>query len=237
MLHPRHSTSSFGVQRILSRLRSLRWVVPVGFVASFLLLLLTRTTGKVEQVLLRRRSARRLTEIQSFEMRQTSRAEAQSRLQPWGSNAKLDNHCDAHECSLEVTLSDLVHPHNPKSSAFQQLDDYIRWRFKLGYNVGPFVRIGMAWLRPYLLAGGHPAQIQATLGMRDGIVWSKGFAVLIDAYQLNTSKIFGNTWDGFSTLIAETRRVSRFEIGSAQLALHPDYAIGQPGGCEARVMG
>jgi len=68
-------------------------------------------------------------------------------------------------------------------------------------------------------------------------VWSKGFAVLIDAYQLNTSKIFGNTWDGFSTLVAETRSVSRFDIGGAQLALHPDYAIGQPGGCEGCVMG
>jgi len=232
-----HSTSSVGVQRIVSRVRSLRRAVFVVFVASILLLLLTLTVSLVAQILLRRRSEQLLTEIQSFEMRQTSWAEARSRLQPWSSNAKIDEHCDANECSLAITPSDLVYPYISSANASQRLDDYVRWRFGLSYNVGPFVRMELAWLRLYMGVGGHPARIQATVGMRDGIVWSKRFSVLIVTHAHIHSALFGEPWDGFYGLIAETRSVSRFDIGSAQLVLHPDYTIGRPGGCEGCVMG
>ena len=81
-------------------------------VCGYLLLLsLTLAVNEVAQLLVRRRSEQLLTVIQSLEMRKSSWAEAQTRLRPWSSNIKLDDHCDAHKCSLEITLSDLVYPY------------------------------------------------------------------------------------------------------------------------------
>jgi hypothetical protein len=214
----------------MSRFPSLRWAVLVLLVTSFVLLLLTLSVSEVEQLRLRRRSERLLTEIQSIEMRKTPWAEAQTRLQPWGSNTKLDDHCNPHKCSLEITLSDLVYPYISGANAFQRLDDYARWRFKLGYNVGPFVRIETAWLRLYTRIGGHPARIQATVGMRNGTVWSKGFSVLILTDERNNPPFIRDRWDGFYPLFAETRSVSRFDVGGDHL--HLNYPIGQPSACE-----
>ena len=90
--------------------------------------------------------------------------------------------------------------------------------------------------------GGRPARIVATVGMRDGIVWSKGFSVIIETFAKN------GPWTSFHggsveyTLMANSHSVPRFDYyGSnwmgAQLQLHPDYMIGRPSGCEICVDG
>ena len=78
--------------------------------------------------------------------------------------------------------------------------------------------------------------------MRDGIVWSKGISVAVETYARNGTWTSSDGGPMEYTLIASAQSVLRFsfyETGlyNPQLALHPDYAIGRPGGCEVCVMG
>jgi hypothetical protein len=120
------------------------------------------------------------------------------------------------------------------------LDDYFRWRLKLSYDQGPFVRTELWLLRLYMRVGGHPARVTATVGMRDGIVWNKGVSVWIETYA-HDPEWSGNELFEFS-LLATADSVSRFEyfggsLINPQLKLHSNYVIGRPSGCEICVEG
>jgi len=92
--------------------------------------------------------------------------------------------------------------------------------------------------RAYLRFGGRPSQFDANVGMRDGIVWSKGIFLQIET--------FGHPVDWPAneplefSLFAGAHTVSRFrysngQLFNPQLALHPNYMIGRPSGCSVCV--
>lgn len=114
---------------------------------------------------------------------------------------------------------------------FVRLDDYFRWCLKLHYDVGPFVHLEGRLLDVYMLMGGHPATVTASIGMRDGIVWSKGFWVTIETY----ARGFNGERSEYA-LAAEVYSVPRLGL-SGNSVFHKDYEIGRPGGCEICVMG
>ncbi len=125
---------------------------------------------------------------------------------------------------------------------FFRLDDYSPWRLKLTYNTGPFERALFDMYHTYMRVGGRPARIVVGIGMRDGILWSKSISVGIETYASNGPWTASDGSRVEYTLFARAQSVSRFsfyETGlyNPQLALHPDYAIGLPGGCEICVMG
>jgi len=146
------------------------------------LLSLALIVSQVEQHLFRRRGELLLAEIQSLELRKTPWHEAQSQFRRWGRDSKLDDQCNEHKCSLKITLDERVLGYLFKRNVFVRLDDYFRWRLKLSYDIGPFARLELVLLRAYVCVGGRPARIVAIVGMRDGIVWSKGFSVFIETY-------------------------------------------------------
>jgi hypothetical protein len=202
----------------------------------FLALIVTR----VEQHFFRQRAVLLLSQVQSIELRKTSWQEAQTQFQRWDADRKLDEHCDPHKCSVQITLNDPVLGYLSERNLFVKLDDYFRWRLKLSYDTGPFVRSEFWLLRVYMRAGGHPARVIANIGMRDDIVWSKGISVAIETYA------HADQWSGAQpfefTLFAEVNSRPRFDYFgdrwlSSQLMLHPNYAIGRPDGCEVCVMG
>jgi hypothetical protein len=193
----------------------------------FALLCLTLVTSQVGQHIFRRRAEHLLAEIQSLELRTTPWHEAQSRFQHWGTNERYDDECNELQCSVKITLTEPVYNFIWTSLLFVHLDDYLRWRLKLSYDTGPFVRVEMALLRAYMLTGGRPAKVVATVGMRDGTVWSKGFQVSIEAY-----------WhvDEFVALISNVESIPQFDSsapdhGDRQLTLHPSYVINRSRGC------
>jgi len=197
--------------------------------------------SQIEQHLFRRRAELVLAEIQSLELPKTPWHEAQIEFQRWRANSEFGSQCNAQKCSLTVTLDQIVLGYLTQRNVFIRLDDYFRWRLNLAYDTGPFVRLEWVLFRVYLRIGGHPARVVATVGMRDGIVWSKGFSVFIETYAQEVSGFFGST-PGSYTLIGETHSVPRFDyFGTnwidAQLRLHPDYLIGRPGGCTTCVLG
>lgn len=219
---------------IVDRSRSLRRAVLTLFLSSCALFLLAWVFVQIEQHFFRHRAELLLNDIQSIELRKTSWRQAQTQLQNWRSSSKFDDRCNEHRCSVEIVLDDIVYAHISRRNVVQRLDDYFRWRFKLTCDVGPFAHVEGALVHLYMKAGGHPSRVIATVGMRDGIVWDKGFAISIETYTHNDPAVLGG-WDGYYTLIAETESVSRFADGVSPL--HPDYAIGRPGGCEICVMG
>jgi len=206
------------------------------------LLSITFIAIQIEQHLFRRRAELLLSQVQSLELRKTSWQEAQAKLKQWGPEPESYLPCNEHECSLRITLNDFVTGILLGKNIFVRLDDYLRWRLKLSYNTGPFERALFAMFRTYVRAGGHPARIAASIGMRDGIIWGKGISVGIETYARNGTWTSSDGGPVEYTLIASAQSVSRFsfyETGlyNPQLALHPDYAIGRPGGCEICVMG
>ncbi|HUJ40458.1 MAG TPA: hypothetical protein VLW54_07925, partial [Candidatus Acidoferrales bacterium] len=225
----------------VGRFRFLRkglFALPLGVC---LLLCLALLAGQVEQRVFRHRAERLLSEVQSMELRKTPWNQAQNQLQHWGSSRSTNEPCNEHECSLTITLDEFVYRHVAQRNLFIKLDDYLRRRLKLSYDTGPFVRLELALLRAYMWAGGHPAKVFATIGMRDGVVWSKGLWVIIETPTHKFPGSFGEEWAEYA-LIAEVHSVPRFDLSGCcqinpQLALHHDYEIGQPGGCELCVLG
>jgi hypothetical protein len=100
--------------------------------------------------------------------------------------------------------------------------------------------MGYSLLRAYVRLGGHPARVTANVGMRDGVVWSKGFHVWVETYGHPVG--WSGNWHSEFTLIASAYSVSRFDRGFGglivpQLILHPYYLIGRPSGCTICVAG
>ena len=205
------------------------------------MLSLALVVSQIEQRLLRRRAELLLAEIQSLELRKTPWPEAQQQFQHWAANRKFDDACNEHKCFLQITLDEPVLGSVFGTNVFVHLDDYFRWRFKLSYSTGPFVRMEQALFRAYVRVGGRPAMVMANVGMRDGIVWSKGFSVLIETYVHGVPGLFGGAEVEYA-LMADTYSVPRFDYYRAhwadpQLMLHPDYRIGRPSGCTVCVLG
>jgi len=208
----------------VGRLRSLRKFVVALSLSLCSLLFLTLLASQVGQRLFRRRAELLLSQLQSFELRKTSWQDAQTQFQRWGPNREFDEHCDSHKCSLKITLNELVFGYLSERNLFAKLDDYFRWRLKLSYDIGPFARTEFWLLRLYTRAGGRPARVIANIGMRDGMVWSRGISVRVEAFEFS--------------LFAAVNGVPRFNYYgdhwvASQLLLHRNYVIGRPGGCEA----
>lgn len=226
----------------VGRLRSLRKGLIALVLVLCVLFALTLLAIQIEQHLFRRRAERLLSEFQSIELRKTPWQEVEAKLQKWDAKRELDGPCDAHQCALRITLVENVFGWVSDRNIFVKLDDYIRWKLKLTYDMGPFQRALFAMFRIYMRFGGHPARVAAGVGMRDGIVWSKGISVGIETYARNGTWTSSDGGRVEYTLIASAQSVPRFifyETGlyNPQLAFHPDYAIGRPGGCEVCVMG
>jgi len=224
----------------VGRLRSLRRVLLVLLLAVCALLSLALIASQVEQHLFRRRAEQLLSEVQSLELRKTPWPEALAKFQHWGADRKFGDECDEHKCSLQITLTEPVFGYPPPTNLSALLDDYFRSRFKMSYDTGPFVRVEQRLLRAYMRVGGRPAGVFATVGMRNGIVWSKGFDVAVETYvrdvPLDVPHFFEGEW-GEYVLYASANSFPRLDEDRSnsidpQLTLHPDYLIGRPSSCE-----
>lgn len=223
---------------LLPTIRKLILLPVVGFCVLVVLALLA---SQIEQHIFRSRADRLLSDIQSIELRKTTWQEAQARVQKWSAQSRFSNPCDAHKCSIEIELDEFVMRHFFQNNPFERLDNYLRWRFKLSSEAAPLTNIVDSFLRLYMRAGGRPSAIRAHVGMRDAIIWSKGFTVDIATH----SRISAADPNSYSfTLEAELESTPRISDEmfilpwvQTQLRVHPEYEIGRPGGCEGCVIG
>jgi hypothetical protein len=192
--------------------------------------LLVLLASQVEQHIFRRRAELLLTQIQSLELGKTPWSEAQRQLKDWAGETMLDESCNNAECSVDIRLVEPVYGFIYRNTFFMKIDDYLRWRFKLTFDTGPVVRLVLTLLRGYMLLGGRPARIVASVGTRDGVVWSKAYSAEIQTYRHNTSGPLEGPRDNFA-LIAVVRSVPSSD--TPRLDSHPGYIIRrQPGCCD-----
>ena len=222
-------------------IRLLRKCLLSGAICIGVMLFLVLLASQVEQRFFRSRAELLLSQVQSLELGKTPWPDAQRQLQHWARETKLNDQCIESECSVEITLFEPVYRFVSRSLIFVHLDDYVRWRLGLSYDEGPFVRMGQAMLRSYMLLGGRPTKITATTGMHEGVVWSKGFSVVIWAHWHNLPDFNPDRWFDYS-LIAATHSVPQLDFSGQQwvdpqIARHPSYLISRPGGCEICVAG
>ena len=220
--------------------------LPKGFLALVLSVCVLFSSilvaSRIEQQILRHRAELLLSELQSIVLRKTPWSVAQTKLKHWGAKRRFDDACNEHSCSLSITLDEFAYRYMSSDNVFLKLDDYFRWRLKLAYGTGPFEQALQSLFRGYMRIGGRPSSVVANIGMRDGIVWSKGITVRIETYSKNGPWTSSDGGDVEYTLIATAHSVTRFDylqtrLNDRQLALHPDYAIGRPDGCEICILG
>jgi hypothetical protein len=209
---------------LLGTLFSLSVVVLLVFLASL-----------VEQRFFRRRAELLLTQIQSLELGKTPWSLAKGQLKNWDAESTFDDSCNEAECLVDLRLVEPVYGFVMGSNFLRRMDDYLHWRLKLSYDAGPFAHLAMALLRGYMLMGGRPARIVASVGMRDGVIWSKAYSVEIQNYWHNIPGLNDGRWGNFA-LIAVERSVSSFDLSDTnhldpQLTLHPGYLIRRQAGC------
>jgi hypothetical protein len=222
-------------------IRFLRRVLLIAVISVCGVLLVILVASQVGQHIFRNRAELLLAQVQSLELGKTSWQDAQRQLRGWVTEAKRDDPCNKTECSELITLTEPDWLFVPRP-IFVRLDDYLRWRLRLSYNQGPLARLMQKALFPgYMLMGGRPARILATIGMRDGVVWSKGFSVSIETYWHNVREFGKDNWIEYE-LIADIHSVTRFDFSretweGSQLVLHPNYLISRPSGCEICVLG
>jgi hypothetical protein len=225
----------------MTRIRlSPKWL-RVLFVALCALVALIVISSQIEQHIFRRRAELLLREIRSIELRKTQWRDLRVQFEQWRPQTEFYGPCDESTCSFQITINDSVLSFVSKSNLFVRLDDYFRWKLKLSYNEGPFVRTAQSFFGLYVRMGGHPARVTAAVGVREGSLWSKGISVWIETYAHDVPGFYQGPGIEY-TLIASVHSVPRFEYYDgpgidSQLMVHPDYAIGHPGGCSVCVAG
>jgi hypothetical protein len=206
------------------------------------LLCIALAASQIEQRLFRRRAQLLLSEVQSLKLGKTPWRDTQAQFQHWGGNRSFDDACSEHVCSVRITLDEFVLAYVSGPNVFAALDNYIRWRLRLQPNFRSFENALFSFARAYMRLGGRPARVVANVGMRDGVVSSEEIAVFIETYAKNGPWASSDRGAVEYTLIADAYSVPTFDLYEThqidpQLALHPDYAIGRPGGCEICVEG
>jgi hypothetical protein len=201
------------------------------------LVVLALLAAQVEQHVFRRRAEQLAADLETLEMRKTTWQEAQARLAHWGASRKFSDSCDAQSCSVDITFTEFAFGFLSERNLFVRLDDYFRWRLRLSYNEGPFVRAERLLGHTFMRLGGRPATVNAHVLMQDSVVWNKAIWMQIENY---SSHVPG--WDTGNRridfgVVASAEAVSRVDRqrerwDPVQLARHPEYLIGKPSSCQ-----
>lgn len=190
----------------VNRLQQVRRIIKLGALSALLALAGTVVVIHVQQRILRHRAEDLLADIRQLNLREATYDDAQTILQRWGPWGHLDGTCSRERCDFNIELSDFAYRH-------QQFFGAHHWI-----------------LRAYTLVGGRPAQIRASLTVRNGLVWGKSYAAYIEVPPTSFFDECGYT------LIGESGSRSRFVPGFGPGPLHPYYLVGRPGGCKICVM-
>lgn len=116
------------------------------------------------------------------------------------------------------------------------LDDFMEKHPNLFGRAFRFRRPSEILRYGYMLLGGRPVHILATVGVHGGRVWSKGYEVDLQTFAHGISDIRVNAYI-LTAFIQSVPRFDRYESHNPQLLLHSNYVIDRPGGCDGCVMG
>jgi hypothetical protein len=174
------------------------------------------TAVQAHQYLFRLRAQRLMADIHRIRLYQSSWNDAQRLMARWGAWGNYDGKCSAKDCRYEISMMNIPYPVG-------------EWREEL---------IKLHFFQIYGFLGGRGARVVASFTVHDGSIWRESLGMAVD-----TEKI--GRWyaqDEFPlTLMIDTKSRQRLRrsdddwwiMGDEdQLAVHPYYKEGRPGGCK-----
>ena len=189
-------------------LRILRFVCS----AALALVLLTLATVQFQQRLLRHRADQLMADMHEVHLYRSTWADAQKLISRWGAWGHYDGACTTAACRYEITLTDIS---NSKCRRLMQHGGF----------------------RVYSLFGGRASRLSVSFTVRDGMIWRETAAFTVTA----SPKLLSLADEFPLTLIVLTKSRQRLRSseddwwimgGDDQLAEHPYYKAGRPGGCK-----
>ena len=192
----------------------MRWILRILRVAGVAILsivLLTLAAVQFQQRLLRHRAEQLMADMHQIRLYRSTWADAQRLMYRWGAWGHYDGACAADECRYQVALTDISYR-------------------------------GFGWLmrhggfRIYSWFGGRAARLVISFTVHDGTIWRETAAVTVTA----SPKLMSADNEFPLTLMVQTKSRQRLRrtkddgwiMGiDDQLARHPYYKAGRPGGC------
>jgi hypothetical protein len=179
------------------------------------------------QWIFRLRAERLVKDYQSIRLHQTTWADAQVLMRRWGAWGHYDGTCTEANCRYSIVLLDL----NPSYAPGQEIPRFYEFLFH------PFV------MRSIELLGGRFGWIEVGFIVQDGTIWrtKSNLGVHIPHTHFFAKPDDPGDVDGDLLLQADGRQSLRESIkgvhsilgNKEQIAEHPTYIVGRPGGCES----
>lgn len=184
--------------------------------AALVFVALPLTAVQAHQYLLRMRAQRLMADIHQIRLYESTWNDAQRLMTRWGAWGKYDGTCSAKDCRYQIVMTDLGSLSG-------------EWAERLA-NHHVF--------QIYGLLGGRNTRIIASFTVHDGSIWRESFGIAV-----GTEKV--GRWYGQDdyplTLMIDTKSRQRLRRSDEdwwimgdedQLAGHPYYKEGRPGGCK-----
>lgn len=171
---------------------------------------------QAHQYMFRLRAQRLVADIHQIRLYQSTWKDAQRLMTRWGAWGKYEGTCSAKDCQYQIAMGDIVYPGG-------------EWAERLA-NLHVF--------QIYGLLGGRDTLVVASFTVHDGSIWRESFA--IDVATQKVGRWYGHD-DYPLTLMINTKSRQRLRPSDddwwimgdeGQLAGHPYYKEGRPGGCE-----
>jgi hypothetical protein len=202
----------------------LRWSRRIALTMTVMLLAVVAWVP-LQQQLLRYRVERLLRDMQSIRLHQSTWQDAQGLMSRWGAWGHYDGRCTELSCTYKIDLEDGLSGLT-ESVLGGRLND-------LAFNPVTF--------RVYQILGGNWANMDAVFIVQDGSIVRTRMQLQIEIPHEHFIPQPREA-EGFLQVVAKSRPSltqslkppSSWVLGrNEQLAEHPDYKVGRPGGCES----
>jgi len=179
---------------------------------------------QIQQHLLRHRAERLLANFHALRLKQSNWQDAQQLITRWGAFGHYNGTCTAAECSYFISLED------EGSSINSALYKFMETRWPQSYS-------GLTLGRVFRILGGHSASMRMGFLVENGIVERSSVGIMLD---VPPDDFWCDMNCGYGLLL-NARAVDRLMApererpilgDDEQLAEHPNFKAGKPGGCE-----
>ncbi len=209
-----------------------KWVVRFVLVAGgavLSLVLLAFLAVQIQQRMLRWRAERLLADMHQIRLYQSTWADAQRLMHRWGAWGHYDGSCTAESCKYEIEM-DSIDRYNARVPRHAWLDCLLTHdRFNL-----------------YQWFGGRGSAVRASFTVHDGTIWRESTSIGVSVPRRRMRRdtgvdkilVFDDFDKSLSIGAGSYQRLHRtlenpfVYMGDAEeLAEHPYYKVGRPGGC------
>lgn len=179
----------------------LRDFIAYGVGSLLLVLILLSVAVRIQDWIFRNRAERLFAEIQSIDSHQTTFQQVGSIFERWHGSVSYPVPCSKEYCDFGIDIS-----------------EPITWR-----NNSKLVPMLLDF---YRALGGHPAIIRATIKVRNGLVWTKGYSLAIEAPPVVGAGGRSYTYYLEGNILTEPQTVDTSSSVGPGMGRFPDYQIG-----------